>query len=105
MSGLSKVQYCWLPDGQPTAAEDAFLSRADGQDARILPAPQRWGGGLPDGPPPSVPSQFDAQGRPLAWPMRYAIAHWAAIVAAFAMVYVEYRLVRFQFMTFLEFHV
>jgi DMSO/TMAO reductase YedYZ molybdopterin-dependent catalytic subunit len=81
MSGLSKVQYCWLPNGQPTAAEDACLSHADWQDARILPAPQRWGGGLPDGPLPSVPRQFDAQGRPLAWPMRYAIAHWAALAA------------------------
>jgi hypothetical protein len=39
------------------------------------------GGGLPDGKLPPVPSQIDPKtGRPYRWPMRYAIAHWAALV-------------------------
>ena len=29
-----------------------------------------------------MPGQFDDQGRPLTWPMRYAIVHWAALLTA-----------------------
>lgn len=82
MSGLSKVQYCLLHAEQPASPDDPYLTRADWQDAEILPPPEHWGGGLPDGPLPPIPSQFDAQGKPLAWPMRYAVAHWAALVTA-----------------------
>jgi len=82
MSGLSKVQYCLLPTAQPASTDDPYLTKADWQDADILPPPKKWGGGLPDGPLPPIPRQFDAQGRPLTWPMRYAIAHWAAVMRA-----------------------
>jgi hypothetical protein len=82
MSGLSKVQYCLLPGEQPASPHDPYLTKADWQDAEILPPPEHWGGGLPDGPLPPIPRQFDAQGRPLTWPMRYAIAHWAALLTA-----------------------
>jgi len=82
MSGLSKVQYCLQPARPPVAADDPDLTKASWQDAKILPAPEHWGGGLPRGPLPPIPSQFDAQGRPLTWPMRYAIAHWAALLTA-----------------------
>ena len=81
MSGLSKVQYCLLPTAQPALTDDPYLTKADWQDADILPPPKHWGGGLPDGPLPSIPRQFDAQGRPLTWPMRYAIAHWATLLS------------------------
>jgi hypothetical protein len=37
---------------------------------------------LPDGPLPPVPRQFDARGRPLTWPLRYTIVHWAALLTA-----------------------
>lgn len=82
MSGLSKVQYCLQPASKPESQDDPYLSEADWQDAEILPPPKHWGGGLPDGRLPAVPRQFDEQGRPLTWPMRYAIAHWAALLTA-----------------------
>ena len=83
MSGLSRVQYCLqaaLPDGP--LPDGPHLKEADWRDADILPPPKHWGGGLPDGRLPPIPRQFDAQGRPLTWPMRYAIAHWAALLTA-----------------------
>ena len=53
-----------------------------GPAAQGLPPPDRWGGGLPDGRVPPMPRQFDAQGRPMSWPMRYTIAPWAALMTA-----------------------
>lgn len=82
MSGLSKVQYCLRPQAEPVSPDDPYLTRADWREAKILPPPKRWGGGLPDEPLPPIPHQLDAQGRPLTWPLRNAIAHWAAILAA-----------------------
>nr|MCU0871543.1 hypothetical protein [Pirellulaceae bacterium] len=52
------------------------------RDAEILPPPEHWGGGLPEGRLPPVPAQFGTDGRPLAWPLRNAIAHWAALLTA-----------------------
>ncbi len=82
MSGLSKVQYCLFAAGASPAADDPYLTGADWQGAKILPPPEFWGGGLPNGTLPPVPRQFDAQGRPLQWPMRNAIVHWAALATA-----------------------
>jgi hypothetical protein len=82
MSGLSKVQYCLLPAGQPASPDDPYLTGADWRDAKILPPPEQWGGGLPGGRLPPIPRQFDAQGRPLTWPLRNAVAHWAALITA-----------------------
>ena len=82
MSGLSKVQYCLRPQGQTVPPDDPYLAQADWRDAEILPPPERWGGGLPAGPLPPIPRQFNAQGRPLGWPLRNAIAHWAAVLIA-----------------------
>jgi len=82
MSGLSRVQYCLQRAHQATSPDAPDLTQAPWRDAKILPPPEHWGGGLPNGPLPPVPLQFDAQGRPLTWPMRYAIAHWAALLTA-----------------------
>jgi len=82
MSGLSKVQYCLQPASPSAPADDPYLTNADWRDAEVLPPPEQWGGGLPEGPLPRIPSQFDDQGRPHTWPMRYAIAHWAALLTA-----------------------
>ena len=60
--------------------DDPYLTQANWQDAQVLPPPEHWGGGLPGGRLPPVPRQFDAQGRPLTWPLPYAIAHWAALL-------------------------
>jgi hypothetical protein len=82
MSGLRNVQYCFRPKDQPAAPDDPYLTRCEWQEAKVLPPPASWGGGLPEGPLPPMPNQFDAQGRPLTWPLRNAIAHWAALVVA-----------------------
>jgi DMSO/TMAO reductase YedYZ molybdopterin-dependent catalytic subunit len=79
MSGLSKVQYWVAPHEAALPANDPNFTRADWHDAEILPAPVRWGGGLPDGKLPAVPLQFDVStGKPREWPMRDSLAFWRA---------------------------
>jgi DMSO/TMAO reductase YedYZ molybdopterin-dependent catalytic subunit len=79
MSGLSKVQ-CWItPQNMVLPDDDPYFTTADWHDAEILPAPTRWGSGLPDGKLPAVPLQFDGDtGNPREWPMRDMIAFWTA---------------------------
>jgi len=78
-SGLSRVQFWLHPHDEPLAADDPYFAGAGWKDAEVLPPPQRWGGGLPEGRLPSVPRQIDpATGTPLAWPLRNTIVHWAA---------------------------
>ena len=80
-AGLAKVQYWLHPDGQPLPADDPYFTKAPWRDAEVLPPPSRWGGGLPDGKLPPVPRQVDpATGKPLAWPLRNTIVHWAALL-------------------------
>jgi DMSO/TMAO reductase YedYZ molybdopterin-dependent catalytic subunit len=79
MSGLSKVQYWLVRQDTPLSADDPTFARADWRDAEILPAPIRWGGGLPDGKLPEAPLQFDpTTGQPREWPIRGTIAYWTA---------------------------
>jgi hypothetical protein len=81
MSGLSKVQYCVHLQDQPWPEGDPHFSTAAWQDATILPPPKDWGGGLPAGKLPPVPTQINpATGQPYVWPIRYAIVHWAALL-------------------------
>ena len=82
VSGLAKVQYWLHPRGRAAAAgRSALRARADWRDAEILPPPEHWGGGLPDGRLPGTPLQFDpATGAPRQWPLRYTVAHWAAVL-------------------------
>ncbi|MBM3854076.1 MAG: hypothetical protein FJ399_13135 [Verrucomicrobia bacterium] len=84
VSGIRKVQYCIHPFDQPWPATDPFWTKADWKDARILPPPENWGGGLPGGRlPPTL--QTDPQtGNPIEWPLRYTIAHWAAFAPPLA---------------------
>jgi DMSO/TMAO reductase YedYZ molybdopterin-dependent catalytic subunit len=81
ISGLKKVQ-CWLhPAEAELPTDDPYLTRGDWKDAHILSPPRVWGGGLPDGPLPANVSAFDPATRlPRAWPLRYTIVHWAALV-------------------------
>ena len=79
MSGLSKVQYWVAAHEAALPANDPNFASADWREAEILPAPVRWGGGLPEGKLPALPLQFDANtGKPREWPMRDSLAFWTA---------------------------
>lgn len=81
ISGLDKVQYCVRSQDTPQPADDPYWTTADWKDAAILPSPTDWGGGLPDGKLPAHTRQVDpASGAPIEWPMRFTLAHWAALV-------------------------
>ncbi len=81
MSGLSNVQTWLCPAGKEWPDDDPHFTRADWQEAKILPPPDDWGGGLPEGKLPPIPSQIDAAtGKPLTWPLRGTIAHWAVLL-------------------------
>jgi hypothetical protein len=81
ISGLTKVQYLLLPQEPPWPADDPWFTKANWKDADVLPAPERWGGGFPEGKLPDGTIGIDAKsGKPAAWPMRYAIVHWGALL-------------------------
>lgn len=81
MSGLEKVQYWLRPAGAEHPEDDPYFARAPWKDAEILAPPENWGGGLPDGKLPVGVRGFDPKSRkPRIWPMRYAMAHWAALL-------------------------
>ena len=81
ISGVTKVQYLLSPQEPPWPADDPWFTRGDWKDAEVLPAPDRWAGGLPDGRLPEGTIGIDAKtGKPAAWPMRYSIVHWGALL-------------------------
>lgn len=79
ISGLSKVQVWVSPAGKGWAADDPHFTTAPWTDAAILPPPAKWGGDVTDELLKNAHG-FDAAGRPKAWPMRLAKAHWAALL-------------------------
>lgn len=81
ISGLAKVQWWLAPrDVEPTP-DDPYFATAPWKDAEILPPPRLWSGGLKDQKlPPGVLGFDSTTGRPKSWPMRYALAHWAALL-------------------------
>jgi hypothetical protein len=62
ISGLSKVQYAVHSRKEPWPADDPHWVKADWKDAAILPPPDRTMPGV------------------ASWPLRFAIAHWAALL-------------------------
>ncbi len=83
ISGLKKVQYWLHPADTPLPADDPYFATANWQDAEIMAPPQAWGGGITEGKLPAEVRGFDAKThRPNVWPMRYTLAHWAALVPA-----------------------
>jgi len=83
LSGLAKVEYCYLRKDATSPNEDLNYSHERWEDAEILPPPEDWGGGLPGGRLPGVPLLFDrATGRPSQWPLRYTMVHWSAELPA-----------------------
>jgi DMSO/TMAO reductase YedYZ molybdopterin-dependent catalytic subunit len=79
ISGLSKVQVWVSPAGKGWPADDPYFTAAPWSDAHVLPPPAKWGGGVTAEMLKDVIG-FDAAGRPKAWPMRLAKAHWAALL-------------------------
>jgi len=82
VSGLTKVQ-CWLwPRDRELPRDDPYFATAAWKDAQILapPPPRGWGGAFKEGKLPSDVINFDSAGRPKSWPLRYALAHWAALL-------------------------
>lgn len=81
ISGIDKVQYCVHSQDKPWPADDPYFADADWEDAAILSPPADWGGGLPGGKLPADTSRMDPEeGTPLEWPMRFNLAHWAALL-------------------------
>lgn len=81
MSNLGKVQYWLCRHDQSLPDDDPYFTKAPWQDADILPPPDDWGGGLPGGKLPEIPSQIDTiSGKLLRWPMPNTIVHWATLL-------------------------
>ena len=80
MSGLSKVQYWLSPQGTEWSKDDPHFTMAPWRDADLLPAPMTWKS-LPDGKLITPILGFDSKtNRPLTWPMRNTLAHWAVLL-------------------------
>ena len=60
ISGLTKVQYSLSPQEPEWPKDDPWFTRADWKDADVLPAPENWGGGLPEGRLPQGTIGIDA---------------------------------------------
>jgi hypothetical protein len=82
---LAKLQYAVDSAASPPAADDPHFTALAWRDAELLPLPANWSAQLADGKQPEVPLQVDpATGRPREWPLRYTLAHWAALVPGVA---------------------
>jgi DMSO/TMAO reductase YedYZ molybdopterin-dependent catalytic subunit len=79
ISGLSKVQVWVSPAGKGWPADDPHFATAPWVDAHVLAPPREWGGGVTATMLKEV-AGFDREGKPKAWPMRLAKAHWAALL-------------------------
>src|SRR6185312_13206117 len=81
VSGLQKVQTWLQPYDATWPADDPYYTQAPWVDAQILAPPQDWGGGLPGGKLPADVAEIDGEsGRPTSWPLRFTLAHWAALL-------------------------
>ena len=78
ISGLSKVQAWIEPKGAQRTDKDPAFRSAPWVDMEILSAPEKWGEELPEGKIPLPTHGFDpATGKPVTWPMRLSLVHWA----------------------------
>lgn len=80
ISGLRKVQVWVHNNEEPLPDGDKHFSKAPWQDIDILPPPQTWGGGLPDGAIPTGTFGF-RNGNPVEWPLRLTKVHWATLLS------------------------
>ncbi|MCK5922114.1 MAG: molybdopterin-dependent oxidoreductase, partial [Methylococcales bacterium] len=72
-SGLSKVQYWLKPLSDPMPTNDPYFKTAPWKDAEILPLPENE-------KLPTIRHQINADGRPITWPLRNTIAHFATLL-------------------------
>lgn len=80
ISGLTKVQVWLQPADKPWAEDDKHFAKAPWQDAEVLGPPTQWKN-LDGGKVPAGTAGFDpTTNSPQKWPLRYALAHWAAFV-------------------------
>jgi hypothetical protein len=81
LSGLQRVEYWLRPDTGTHGVlpdDDPAWKTAEWKPCAIEPAPESWGGALPEGVMPKDVWGFDpATGRPKEWPMRYSTALWS----------------------------
>lgn len=80
VSGVKKVQYSLQPVDKPLPADDPYFTTAEWKDGEILAPPKSWAGGLAADQLPDGVLGFDSMRQPKTWPMRYAMAHWAALI-------------------------
>ncbi len=81
VSGLKKVQTLVLPEDAERIPGDPYFTKSNWTDAHILPAPEKWDGGLPDGNLPENLHLFNQKtGTPMNWPLRLTMVHWAALL-------------------------
>ncbi len=80
-SGLSRVQFWLKPKSESWPSEDRYFDAAPWKDAEILPAPDDDWGDLPKVKSlPEIRHQTGADGKPVTWPLRNTIVHYAALL-------------------------
>jgi len=80
ISGLKKVQVWIHNEDDELPSGDRFFAKAPWRDAKILPPPKDWGGGIADNQIPAPTFGFDPKtGKPKTWPIRLSKAHWAVL--------------------------
>ncbi|MDG2383299.1 MAG: molybdopterin-dependent oxidoreductase [Pirellulaceae bacterium] len=85
ISGLKKVQVWIQNNDEPLPDNDPHFTSAPWMDTELLPAPQTWGGELPDGRIPTDTRGFDdTTGRPQQWPLPLTKVHWATLLPGLA---------------------
>jgi DMSO/TMAO reductase YedYZ molybdopterin-dependent catalytic subunit len=93
-SGLKRVEYWLRPDTGThgkLADDDPAWNAARWLPCSIAPAPDDWGGSLPEGVLPRDVWGFNASGQPKDWPMRFSLAPWRVTLKGLAPGAYEFR--------------
>ena len=80
ISGVSRVQAWITPAHEAWPTDDPHFDRAPWQDAQLLPPRRDWTAHLPDPGILGKTRGFDPDGKPLAWPLRLSLVHWAILL-------------------------
>jgi len=79
LAGLHKVQVWIHPKEAPLPENDRYFTTAPWRDAKILGAPEHWGGDLPGNEIVDPTFGFASGGVPKSWPLTLSKAHWAIL--------------------------